>query len=805
MQVYITYGGGDLRIGADRSPTGGPAYFWRGSLDEVRIWANAIDFSVASGLLYRIPHGVVNGRWGKYLVAGWRLNGTTTEITGRHHGTLVGSATFSASPDPPHYARIGAVFTNKPGGPDVGGSQDYFEVRTSSTISLVQNYTLECWVKPSAQNGHTNYQTFLEKGSKYASAYTYWLGLYKKNNTVLFIPNGDFSNGMESSISIPIGQWTHVAARYQTIGKDHIATIFINGVKRGSKTYTSLATANSWPLYIGRSDGANAPLDAYGYPGVIDEVRLWNVPRSDDQIADNYLLEFDGVVSGLVADYRFDGDVLDHSGYGNNGNYRLDYYSDIYFESTMTLPPFPVVRVTDPNGGERATINQVYPIKWQSSGLINVKIELSRDGGGKYETIVPSTDASKGSYDWTVTAPATPDAMIRITTPTQTAISDVSDKTFYIDLPPRCHVDPASLSFSAPQNGPLPAIQTVVVSNTGGGSLTWAAQWTNPAWMSVSPVNQSGNTTNMQVSIINTSMPEGTYYDTIRLAGNASNSPVAIPITYVITSKRLFSVSGIIKNAAGPLPVSMGGITVNASGPVVKSTTTNDLGEYTIGDLPEGTYVIFPDDPYLEFTPDQRKYDPLDAHVYNADFDAAGVRGEMTLQYKEGWNLLSIPLIVSEKLLTALLPDADPPAYYYDRNVGYVITDSLTFGPGYWVKFSKEGSVKLNGILKRSLMHTLSSEKGGWNLVGTPSAVVELTHVVQQPPGSILAIYDFDPGAGYIAPYGGFIYPGRAYWIKVGVDATIEMVPATGGGPIRANNINWIPGAKVTPPGDIPR
>ena len=78
----------------------------------------------------------------------------------------------------------------------------------------------------------------------------------------------------DSSIQVPEGIWTHVAASYDG---EHV-TFFLNGVKidRRSLAHSGLGGEN--PLYLGEDVGA------LKFHGRLDEVRLWNYARKEGEI-----------------------------------------------------------------------------------------------------------------------------------------------------------------------------------------------------------------------------------------------------------------------------------------------------------------------------------------------------------------------------------------------------------------------------------------------------------------------------------------------------------------------------------------
>jgi hypothetical protein len=99
----------------------------------------------------------------------------------------------------------------------------------------------------------------------------------------------------------------------------------------------------------------------------------------------------------------------------------------------------PSITVTNPNTAQNWGIGAVRRITWNHNMTTNsnVKIEVSRNGGSTWETVIASLDNSGGTsgiYDWTVTGPATIQAMIRVST-TDGQFGDVSNVNFTIANP----------------------------------------------------------------------------------------------------------------------------------------------------------------------------------------------------------------------------------------------------------------------------------------------------------------------------------------------------------------------------------
>ena len=94
-------------------------------------------------------------------------------------------------------------------------------------------------------------------------------------------------------------------------------------------------------------------------------------------------------------------------------------------------------------------------------------------------------------------------------------------------------MSPTSLSFTATESGANPATQTLNISNTGGGTLSWTAS-DNVAWLTLTPTSGTGNgavTLNVSTGTLTVGSHSGTV--TMNAAGA---SLVTIPVTVTIAT-----------------------------------------------------------------------------------------------------------------------------------------------------------------------------------------------------------------------------------------------------------------------------
>jgi hypothetical protein len=161
-----------------------------------------------------------------------------------------------------------------------------------------------------------------------------------------------------------------------------------------------------------------------------------------------------------------------------------------------------------------------------------------------FQVSVNSTGLAVGSYqDFVVITANTTNGMIGgvAASPPFTVLI-----TLTISDVPAMDVEPPTLTFNAPAGGPDPAIQTISVTNQGGGLLGWTASilGTSP-WLSLSqtqdvpppgpnPGVPAGASDVVQVIVTVTGLAAGTYSDTVLFDdGNGTTLPVFVQLNVI--------------------------------------------------------------------------------------------------------------------------------------------------------------------------------------------------------------------------------------------------------------------------------
>ena len=193
------------------------------------------------------------------------------------------------------------------------------------------------------------------------------------------------------------------------------------------------------------------------------------------------------------------------------------------------------ITITSPNTGVEWEVGSSHSIKWNYTGTIaNVKIEYSINNGSSWSTIILST-SNTGSYLWTIPNTPSTHCLVRVSNTTGSP-SDTSDYPFTIKAqedPPTISLSPTSLYFAYSIGGSTPGAQTFLVSNSGGGTLSWTLT-EDASWLNVSP-SSGTNSGLVTVTVDPTGLAAGTYNKSIQVSdSNATNSPQTVAVTFTV-------------------------------------------------------------------------------------------------------------------------------------------------------------------------------------------------------------------------------------------------------------------------------
>jgi hypothetical protein len=204
----------------------------------------------------------------------------------------------------------------------------------------------------------------------------------------------------------------------------------------------------------------------------------------------------------------------------------------------------PSLSMSSPKGGEYWQAGSQHDITWNSYGdIANVKIQFSSDNKATWSTIVAST-ANDGSYSWTLPNTLSNTCFIKVSDAADGSPYCYNFNAFYIitgSEGPEISLNHTDLYFGAlKSSSAVTPRQTVIVNNSGYGSLQWIAvkrsdeEEADLGWLKLHDTAGTQSDT-IDLSVNPYGKAPGTYTAYINVKDdNATNSPQTINVTFKV-------------------------------------------------------------------------------------------------------------------------------------------------------------------------------------------------------------------------------------------------------------------------------
>lgn len=237
-----------------------------GNTDEIRIWNIALSQDQIKQNIIKEPKNDATGLVAYYKCndgSGSILTNSGTNPSGLD-GTLVNGTGWVPSP-----VQIAANALS------FDGSDDFVTIPDNNSLDITSAITLEAWCYATKNTG---IQNVICKSSD------------APNNGYIF-PRTD--NGWANVVSyLHIGgAWRTLSATYPSLNAWHhlaltydgsMIKIYIDGVLANSASMSGVLTTNSNAVLLGNQSGVSEYFGGYA-----DEIRIWNVARTETEIQDN--------------------------------------------------------------------------------------------------------------------------------------------------------------------------------------------------------------------------------------------------------------------------------------------------------------------------------------------------------------------------------------------------------------------------------------------------------------------------------------------------------------------------------------
>ncbi len=230
-----------------------------------------IDATAKPGIIYkysvaaRFAGGRVSRRVSDYgrIPDDGMISGIVKTLSG---GAVPDVEVFIERSDPNRYKAI-----------SFDGIGAFVQIPHDNSLNIVNNYTIEAWIYPRSLNDSA---VILSKNFR--------LGL-RNDQPAGIIFDDAFTDSILSE-----DQWYHIAA----VNNNGVRKLYCNGVEQILHDTSTSLVANELPLTIGK-----------GFDGVIDEVRVWNIARSEGDIKKTMPKYLQGDEDGIIGYWRFDEDT----------------------------------------------------------------------------------------------------------------------------------------------------------------------------------------------------------------------------------------------------------------------------------------------------------------------------------------------------------------------------------------------------------------------------------------------------------------------------------------------------------------
>ncbi|MEW6744536.1 MAG: LamG domain-containing protein [Planctomycetota bacterium] len=198
---------------------------------------------------------------------------------------------------------------------------DGVQVPDSPSLDLPDSFTLEGWVYLWDYTSQWDCSSIIDKngagGETPAANCNYRLAISPDGRSNLWYEEYNGANhAATSDTRVPLRRWVHVAG----VWDGSFIKLFHDGVPVCTPVPAS-ARANTQDQRVGI--GYNPNENPKFLLGLLDEVRVWSLPRSQAEIYDTMFRELSGSEPGLVLNLRFNEGLgqtaFDTSIYGNHG------------------------------------------------------------------------------------------------------------------------------------------------------------------------------------------------------------------------------------------------------------------------------------------------------------------------------------------------------------------------------------------------------------------------------------------------------------------------------------------------------
>ena len=176
----------------------------------------------------------------------------------------------------------------------------------TSDVNMTSDFTIELWIKPNMVTGEK--MCLLQKGWCGDSDFI-WSVVINEDATVSFTCNDygncNYSSSYRVETKLVDGECMHLAFVYTMTTID----VYYNGEPQSGswvmRSHPGKLQSSNDPINVGMYRDWYSNYVLY-YDGFMDDLRIWEVAKTQQEIKDNYLTELNGDENGLVLYHKYD-------------------------------------------------------------------------------------------------------------------------------------------------------------------------------------------------------------------------------------------------------------------------------------------------------------------------------------------------------------------------------------------------------------------------------------------------------------------------------------------------------------------
>ena len=292
----------------------------------------------------------------------------------------------------------------------LGGNGSFVEIGDSESLNnITDKVTVSAWIKPTSYP-HSYVRIIFRSDEQVQDNKKRSYILVIRQDGKLKITSSPNGKGYASLYSAPglikLNKWNHVAGVIDA--KNNFIKIFLDGIQVGHRNYNGKDRFYQCrlPLRIGATHRIDE-VEKSSFIGQIDEVRVWNVARTVDEIRSDMNTQLNGDEPGLVGYWKFDAETegVVHDATSNKNDGKL--------VGNATLEPYTRPVFGSLENENFAKVKSLYekaielePTSYQSYGLLAkflLKSNLKLDAEALYRRAL-DVPLSQGNHNSAIRA-----------------------------------------------------------------------------------------------------------------------------------------------------------------------------------------------------------------------------------------------------------------------------------------------------------------------------------------------------------------------------------------------------------------